>query len=45
VRRGYPGKWGAHDKISDHSSQWEDKITRYFRKFLDSGEIVGDVIL
>jgi hypothetical protein len=45
ARRAYPGKWGAHDDIADHSSQWEVKTARYFRKFVESGEITGDVIL
>jgi hypothetical protein len=45
ARRAYRGKWGAHDGTADHSSQWETKTARYFRKFVDSGEITGDVIL
>lgn len=45
VRRAYPGKWGGHDKIADHSSQWDTKTARYFRKFVANGEITGDVIL
>jgi hypothetical protein len=45
ARRAYPGKWGAHDGIADHSGQWEVKTARYFRKFIESGEITGDVIL
>ena len=45
VRRAYPGKWGAHSGTADHSSSWEDKTTRYFKKFVANGEILGDVIL
>lgn len=45
ARRAYRGKWGAHDKTADHSSPWETKPARYFRKFVDSGEITGDIIL
>ena len=45
ARRAYRGKWGAHDETSDHSSQWEDKTARYFRKFVESGEITGDMII
>ena len=45
VRRAYPGKWGAHDDTADHSSSWEDKTARYFKKFVNNGEILGDVIL
>ena len=43
--RAYPGLWGATSGLIDHSAGWENKTTRYFRKFLDSGEISGDVIL
>jgi hypothetical protein len=45
ARRAYRGKWGAHEGTPDRSSQWEDKTARYFRKFVASGEITGDVIL
>jgi hypothetical protein len=45
ARRAYFGKWGAHDDTADHSSQWEDKTARYFRIFVERGEITGDVIL
>jgi hypothetical protein len=45
ARRGFPGKWGAHDGIIDHSARWENKTARYFRKFLNSGDIHSQVIL
>lgn len=45
ARRAYPGKWGAHDGLVDHSAPWENKTERYFRAFLGRGEITGDVIL
>jgi hypothetical protein len=45
ARRAYPGKWGGHDGVADHSATWGDKTPRYFKKFLSNGEIVGQVIL
>jgi hypothetical protein len=45
ARRAYPGKWGGHDGVADHSATWGDKTPRYFKKFLSNGEIVGDIIL
>jgi hypothetical protein len=45
VRRAFPGKWGGHDRTADRSAPFEDKTTRYFRKFLNSGEIRGDIIM
>lgn len=45
ARRAYPGKWGGHDGVADHSATWGDKTPRYFKKFLSNGEIVGEVIL
>jgi hypothetical protein len=45
ARRAYPGKWGGHDDVADHSASWGDKTTRYFKKFLSNGEIGGQVIL
>ena len=45
ARRAYPGKWGASDGTRDHSSRWENKTERYFRKFFASGEIRDEVIL
>jgi hypothetical protein len=45
ARRAYPGKWGGHDDMTDHSATWGDKTPRYFKKFLSNGEIVGEVIL
>jgi len=45
ARRAYSGKWGGHTGTADHSSQWQVKTARYFRKFVESGEITGDVIL
>lgn len=44
-RRAYPGKWGGHDDVADHSASWGDKTPRYFKKFLNNGEIEGQVIL
>jgi hypothetical protein len=44
-RRAYPGKWGGTSGTIDHSSEWENKTARYFRKFLANGEISGDIIL
>jgi len=44
-RRAYPGLWGGTSGTVDHSSAWENKTARYFRKFLASGEITGDIIL
>lgn len=32
--RAYPGKWGAHDGIIDHSSTFRAKTGRYFRRLL-----------
>lgn len=45
TRRAYPGKWGAHDELRDHSSEWKNKTARYFRKFVHSGEIRGNIIV
>jgi hypothetical protein len=45
TRRAFPGTWGAHDGIRDHSPKWENKTARYFRKFVHSGDIRGNVIL
>jgi hypothetical protein len=45
ARRAYPGKWGGHDDVADHSATWGDKTPRYFKKFLSNGEIVGEIIL
>jgi hypothetical protein len=45
ARRAYPGKWGASDGTRDHSSRWENKTERYFRKFVASGDIRDEVIL
>ena len=44
-RRAYPGLWGGTSGTVDHSAGWENKTARYFRKFLASGEITGDIIL
>jgi len=44
ARRAFPGKWGATSGIVNHSAPWQNKTTRYFRKFLEKGEITGDVI-
>lgn len=45
ARRAFPGQWGASDTIQNHSSPWENKTTRYFKKFLHSGDIRSEVIL
>jgi hypothetical protein len=45
ARRAYPGKWGASDSTQNHSSAWENKTTRYFKKFLSSGDVRSEVIL
>ena len=45
TRRAFPGTWGAHDGLRDHSPKWENKTARYFRKFLHSGDIRTNVIL
>jgi hypothetical protein len=45
ARRAYPGTWGASDGTRDHSSRWENKTERYFRKFVASGDIRDEVIL
>jgi hypothetical protein len=45
ARRAYPGLWGGTSGIVDHSSAWENKTARYFKKFLANGEIEGDIIL
>jgi hypothetical protein len=45
ARRAFPGKWGATEGLRDHSSQWENKTARFFRKFLSSGDIRSEVIL
>ena len=45
TRRAFPGKWGAHDGLRDHSPKWENKTARYFRKFVHSGDIRTNVIL
>ena len=46
ARRAFPGKWGACDGTQNHSSAWENKTTRYFKKFLSSGRhpVGGDSI-
>lgn len=44
TRRAFPGTWGAHDGIRDHSPKWENKTARYFRKFVHSGDIRTNVI-
>jgi hypothetical protein len=45
ARRAFPGTWGASDSTQNHSSPWENKTTRYFKKFLSSGDIRSEVIL
>lgn len=45
TRRAFPGTWGAHDGLRDHSPKWENKTARYFRKFVHSGDIRSNVIL
>jgi hypothetical protein len=45
ARRAFPGTWGASDGLQNHSSGWENKTTRYFKKFLSSGDIRSEVIL
>jgi hypothetical protein len=45
ARRAFPGPWGASDSTQNHSSPWENKTTRYFKKFLSSGDIRSEVIL
>ena len=45
TRRAFPGTWGAHDGLRDHSPKWENKTARYFRKFVHSGDIRTNVIL
>ena len=44
TRRAFPGTWGAHDGLRDHSPKWENKTARYFRKFVHSGDIRTTVI-
>jgi len=45
ARRAYPGIWGASDSTLNYSSPWQNKTTRYFKKFLSSGDIRSEVIL
>jgi hypothetical protein len=44
TRRAFPGTWGGHDGLRDHSPKWENKTARYFRKFVHSGDIRTTVI-
>jgi hypothetical protein len=44
ARRAFPGKWGGTEGLVDHSSKWENKTARFFRKFLRSGDIRSEVI-
>ena len=37
--RAFPGLWGAHAGFIDHSSRWENMTARFFRIFLDRGDI------
>jgi hypothetical protein len=45
TRRAFPGRWGSHDGLRDHSSEWKNKTARYFRKFVHSGDIRSNVIV
>jgi hypothetical protein len=44
TRRAFPGTWGGHDGLRDHSPKWENKTARYFRKFVHSGDVRTTVI-
>jgi hypothetical protein len=43
--RGYNGKWGGDEGTIDHSSPWENKTARYFRRFLEDGQIKPSVVI
>jgi hypothetical protein len=43
--RDFPGIWGGHDDTVDHSSPWEIKTGRYFRRFLESGNIQPTAVI
>jgi len=43
--RGYHGKWGGDDGTVDHSAPWENKTARYFRRFLQDGQIKPQVVI
>jgi hypothetical protein len=43
--RAFPGKWGGHDTLVNHSAPWENKTARYFRNFIAYGDIRAEVIL
>jgi hypothetical protein len=42
--RGYPGKWGADAGFVSKSAPWKNKTDRYFRKFLQCGQIVDPIV-
>jgi hypothetical protein len=43
--RAFPGKWGAHDGTIDRSTPWENKTARYFRRFLQYGDIKPTIVI
>jgi len=42
--RAFPGLWGGHDGLINHSAPWGNKTARFFRDFLKYGDIPAQII-